>query len=219
MQNLDVSKSIIDHCLLMNDSGLNQGTSGNISVRQGANMLITPSALAYELMKPEDIVLMPINDNFDLSRLKRKPSSEWRFHAAILAARPEVNAIVHTHSPYATSLAMVRKSIPACHYMIAVFGGNDVRCSDYAIVGSPALAETALDALKDRFGCLLANHGMIALGETLEKAMWRAAELETLARQYCIALSVGEPALLNETEMEEMHALMSSYGLQSTSEE
>ncbi|MES1147713.1 MAG: class II aldolase/adducin family protein, partial [Bradyrhizobium guangdongense] len=143
------------------------------------------------------------------------PSTEWRFHLDILRARPDVGSIVHTHSTYATVLAIARKPIPACHYMIAAFGGSDIRCAGYALYGTAELSELALAALEDRNGCLLANHGMIAVGPDLEKAMWNAVELETLARQYYLSLTLGEPHILSDQEIAETAKGFSTYGLQS----
>ena len=208
----DVRQAIIDACRWMNSSGLNQGTSGNISVRYGDEMLITPSGVPYDVMTPEMIAAMPVAENYGTHRGPLKPSSEWQIHLDILRARPEVGAVVHTHSIYATALAMARRSIPACHYMVAAFGGDDVRCSDYARFGTKALSDTTLEALEGRNGCLLANHGMVTVGPTLEKAMWLAVELETLAKQYCLSLQIGGPVLLTKAEIQEALAGFASYG-------
>ena len=207
-------KAIIAQCIWMNSSGLNQGTSGNISVRCGDHMLITPSAIAYEAIKPDMIAALALDGEYGAYEGPLKPSSEWRFHLDIMQARPEVNAIVHTHSTYATTLAMCRKDIPACHYMVAAFGGNNVRCSDYALYGTKALSDTALEALEGRTGCLLANHGMIVLGENLDQAMWRAVELETIAKQYVLSLNIGGPTILSDEQIEETIGSFSNYGLQ-----
>ena len=206
-------QAVIDQCLWMNACGLNQGTSGNISVRYGKRMLITPSAVPYAEMEPEMLASLPLDGDGAWDG-PMKPSTEWRFHLDILIARPEVDAVVHAHPTYCTALAMNRRTIPAAHYMVAAFGGTDVRCSDYATFGTAALSKTALAALEERTACLLANHGMIALGETLEKAMWRAVELETLARQYCHALAIGTPVLLTDAEIAETAKKFGSYGLQ-----
>ncbi len=212
----DIRKSIIAHCLEMNASGLNQGTSGNISVRHGDRMLITPSAIAYADMTPDMIASMPLEGAYGTWEGPKKPSTEWRFHLDILRSRPEVNAVVHTHATFCTILSIARKPIPACHYMIAAFGGNDVRVCDYARYGTQELSENVLSALKDRSACLMANHGMLATGSSLEKAMWAAVELETIARQYYHALLIGGPAILPEQEIEEVRQGFSSYGLQET---
>ena len=211
-------QAIIDKCLWMNASGLNQGTSGNISARFGDRMLITPSATPYEDLRPEMIASMPIvgaeAESYGRWEGSLKPSTEWRFHLDIFAARPDVGAIVHTHSTYATVLAIARKPIPACHYMIAAFGGTDIRVGDYATYGTAALSAHALKALEGRNGCLLANHGMIAVGPGLDKAMWLAVELETLAKQYHLALQIGGAVILSDAEIADAAKGFASYGLQ-----
>jgi len=210
----ELRQQIIDNCLRMNSTGLNQGTSGNISVRHEGNMLVTPSAIPYEDLDVNSIASMPIDGEYGSWEGPFKPSTEWRFHLDIMIARPEVNAVVHTHSTFSTILAIGRKSIPSCHYMIAAFGGNDVRCSEYARYGTKELSEYALTALQDRQCCLLANHGLIAVGSDLRKAMWTAVELETIARQYYHSLLIGGPVLLSDQQIEETAKGFSSYGLQ-----
>lgn len=210
---LQLRTEIIDLCRWMNASGLNQGTSGNISARHANVMLITPSATPYDKLRPEMIAAMPIDGNGEW-RGPLKPSTEWRFHLDIMRTRPEVNGIVHTHSTCATALSITRRPIPACHYMIAAFGGNDVRCAGYARYGTQALSSLVLAALHGRNSCLLANHGAIATGPSLAKAMWLAVELETIARQYHLALQIGGPVLLSDAEIEEVREGFASYGLQ-----
>ncbi|MEM7190482.1 MAG: class II aldolase/adducin family protein [Pseudomonadota bacterium] len=210
MNNLALRKEIIARCRHMNASGLNQGTSGNISARAGQHMLITPSAVPYDDLTPKLIARMPL-DGSDAHDGPLKPSSEWRFHRDILMARPEVGAIVHTHSLHATALSMARKPVPPAHYMVALFGGPDVRCSDYAQFGTQALSDAALTALADRRACLLANHGMITLGRDLTQAMHLAEELETLARQYLLSCAAGGPVLLSDDEIGEALAAFDSY--------
>jgi L-fuculose-phosphate aldolase len=207
-------QAIIDQCRWMNTSGLNQGTSGNISVRHGDTLLITPSATPYEAMDVDMIDAMPIEGEYGAWEGPLKPSTEWRFHLDIMRERPEVGAIVHTHSTYATTLAIGRREIPACHYMVAAFGGNNVRCADYALYGTRELSNHALAALRDRSACLLANHGMIVLGENLDQAMWRAVELETLAKQYLLSLTIGGPAILSDDQIKETLERFATYGLQ-----
>lgn len=206
-------RAIVDQCRWMNASGLNQGTSGNISARFGDRMLITPSATPYEAMEPEMLAAMPLDGERGVWEGPLKPSTEWRFHLDILRARPEAGAVVHTHSTYATALAMARKPIPACHYMVAAFGGTDVRCAGYARFGTAELSALALEALEGRAACLLANHGAIATGPTLDKAMWIAVELETLARQYAISLTIGGPHILDDHQIAETAAAFAGYGL------
>jgi L-fuculose-phosphate aldolase len=205
----DKCQSIIDACLRMNALGINQGTSGNISLRHGKGMLITPTSVPYEAMKPAQIVFMDFDGKV---APKQKPSSEWRFHLDILKARPEVNAVVHAHPPYATTLAIMGREIPAVHYMVAVAGGDTIRCAPYATFGTEELSRHAVKALEERLACLLAHHGMIAVGPSLERAMWLAVEVETLARQYHGCLQIGTPPLLSKAEIEKVRARMKGYG-------
>ena len=208
--------SIIAACRAMNAEGLNQGTSGNISLRRGDTMLITPSATPYDAMRPEMIAAMPLEGEYGSWSGPLKPSTEWRFHLDVLRSRPDVGAVVHAHPPYCTTLAVARRAIPACHYMIAAFGGTDVRCAPYATFGTAELSAHTLAGLEGRTACLLANHGMIACGDTLERAMWRAVELEAIARQYWQALLIGGPVLLSDAEVAEAAAKFGSYGVPST---
>ena len=202
-------QSIIDACLQMNRSGINQGTSGNISLRHEDGMLITPTSTPYESMQPEQIVFMKLDGAFDA---KQRPSSEWRFHRDILGARPGVNAVVHAHPPYATILAIMGLSSPPVHYMIACAGGDTIRCAPYATFGTEELSRHAVIALEDRSACLLAHHGMIAIGPSLSKAMWLAVEVETLARHYHGCLQIGTPPLLSKAEIERVRSRMAGYG-------
>jgi L-fuculose-phosphate aldolase len=211
-------EAIIGKCRRMNACGLNQGTSGNISARYKGQMLITPSATPYEAMEPEMVASMPLEGEYGTWTGPLKPSTEWRFHLDIMRARPDVGGIVHTHSTYATVLAIARKPIPACHYMMAAFGGDDIRCAGYARYGTKELSDLALAALEGRNGCLLANHGMIALGDSLDKAMWLAVELETIARQYYLSLALGQPFILSKEEIAETAAGFATYGLQTPDE-
>lgn len=210
-------QAIIDQCLWMNAQGLNQGSSGNISARYKDQLIITPTAMAYAAMRPEMLAIISLEDNAEWQG-SHQPSSEWRFHYDLMRARPEVGAIVHTHSTYATSLAITRRAIPAVHYMIALFGGNDVRCAEYATYGTQALSNHVLEAMQERKACLLANHGMLVAGETLTKAMWLASELETLAQQYYHALQLGDVVILTDEQMAEVHAKLANYGLGQTTE-
>jgi L-fuculose-phosphate aldolase len=198
----------------MNAIGLNQGTSGNISARHRGIMLITPSAIPYDILEPAMIAAMPIEGEYGIWTGPLKPSVEWRFHLDIMRHRPDVGSIVHTHSTFATVLSITRLDIPACHYMIAAFGGNSVRCAQYARYGTKELSDNALAALRDRHACLLANHGMIAVGATLERAMQRAVELETIARQYFHALQIGGMVLLSDAEIAAVVKGFASYGVQ-----
>jgi L-fuculose-phosphate aldolase len=213
-QERQLRQAMIDKCCWMNASGLNQGTSGNISARIGKRMLITPSATPYEELTEEMIASMPLKGEYGSWEGPLKPSTEWRFHLDIMKSRPEVGAIVHTHATFATVLAIARREIPACHYMIAAFGGNNVRCADYATYGTKELSLNALKALEGRSACLLANHGLIATGPTLAKAMWAAVELETIAKQYYYALTLGSPHILTDAQIEDTQKGFATYGLQ-----
>jgi L-fuculose-phosphate aldolase len=193
----------------LSETGLNRGTSGNVSVRVNGGFLVTPSGMAVEAMTPHDMVQMDLDGRI---HGQGKPSSEWRFHRDILAARPEVGAVIHTHSMFATTLACLRRDIPPFHYMIALAGGSDIRCAPYALFGSQDLSDAAVAALHERKACLLANHGMIALGRDLDEAFAVAHEVETLCEQYWRALQVGEPHLLTATEMAEVMEQFKGYG-------
>ncbi|WP_243214381.1 MULTISPECIES: class II aldolase/adducin family protein [Methylobacterium] len=196
--------------------GLSQGTSGNVSVRAGAGFLVTPSGIPAESLEPADIVAM----DFDGGHAHRlAPSSEWRFHRDILAARPEINAVVHAHPTHCTAFAMCGQEIPAVHYMIAAAGGPTVRCAPYAPYGTEALSAAALAALEGRTACLLANHGMIAVGADLPKALWLAVEVEALCRQYAVALQVGTPIVLADDEIWRTVERFKSYGPRNRSDD
>ncbi len=209
-------QEMIATCLRINATGLNQGTSGNLSVRlSSGGFLITPSSTPYERMIPADMAVMQADGSWSGPR---NPSSEWRFHRDIMAARPDCTAILHTHSPFATALAVHLRGIPAFHYMVCVAGGDDIRCAPYATFGSQQLSDLAIAALLDRNACLLGHHGQIALGATLEKAFALATEVETLAKMYIHALALGEPAVLSADEMARVLGQMRrmSYGQAAT---
>ena len=203
-------KEIVYTCLKMNQMGINQGTSGNVSVRWKEGMLISPSGLPYEETLPEDIIYIEFAHN--RAEGPHKPSSEWGFHRHILVKREDINAVVHTHSPYATAMAIHRIDIPAHHYMIAAAGGSKIQCAEYATFGTLELAQNALKALGSRFGCLLAHHGVIAIGIDLAKTLWLANEIEILAKQYFIASQYGKPAILPDEEMDRVIEGFKSYG-------
>lgn len=194
----DLRHAIVATAREMNGLGINRGKSGNVSARVDDGFLVTPSALPYDETHAEDIVKVDCDGK---ATGRRRPSSEWRFHHDIYAARPEVNAIVHTHSPFATTLACLDRGIPAFHYMIAMAGGDDIRCAPYATFGTQELSDHAVKALGGRKACLLAHHGQIATGETLKTALALAVEVETLAEMYWRALQIGEPRILDEREM------------------
>lgn len=180
--------------------GLGTGTAGNLSLRAERGILVTPSALPFEDLTPDMLPLLPFGAAYGAHEGRYRPSSEWRFHWDIYAARPEVGAIVHHHAPYTTALAIARRELPACHYMIARFGGAPLRCAPYALFGTTELSAHAVAALEGRTACLLANHGGIALGRTIEEALAGARELETLAQHYLLALPAG-PVLLSEAQV------------------
>ncbi len=208
---LALRREVIATALKMNALGINQGKSGNVSTRIDGGFLITPTGVPYEETKPEQIVAMHMDGHFDGDTL---PSSEWRFHRDIYAARSEVGAIVHTHSTYATTIACLGQDIPPFHYMIAIAGGRDIRCAPYATFGTQALSDHALTALAGRQACLLAQHGMIAVGAGLPKALALAVEVESLARMYWQARQIGLPPLLSDTEMMTVLEKFKTYGQQ-----
>ncbi len=189
--------------------GLNKGTSGNASVRCEGGFLVTPSGMKIEDMSSTSMVKMSWDGSFDANK---KPSSEWRFHRDIMQNKPEINAIIHTHSMFATTLACLHKDIPPFHYMIAIAGGDTIRCADYALFGSQALSDHALAALIERKACLLANHGMIVLGRDLDDALAVTLEVENLCEQYWRTLQVGAPHLLTEAEMHAVFQQFKGYG-------
>ena len=202
-------EALLNSALALQALGLNQGTSGNASVRQGNRFLITPSGMPIDEMNANSMVEMNMHGE---AISTGKPSSEWRFHRDIYQARPEVGAVIHTHSTFATTLACLRKDIPPFHYMIAVAGGDTIRCAGYALFGTQALSDLAIKALKERHACLLANHGMITVGKTLQQALDIAKEVETLCEQYWRALQIGEPHILSGQEMQDVFEQFKGYG-------
>ncbi len=196
-------EALVSSARSMNGLGINHGVSGNLSARAGDGFLVTPSALPYGRMGPDDLVLVGPDGTV---RGAGRPSSEWRIHRDIYGARPEAGAVVHAHAPYATTLACLRMEIPGFHYMVAAAGGDDIRCAPYATYGSQELSDHALAALEGRRACLLANHGMIAFGADIEAALLLAVEVEALSRQYWQALQVGRPKLLTRSQMSEVLA-------------
>lgn len=200
---------IIRVCREMNALRINQGMSGNVGLRVPGGLLISPSGRPYDGLRPEDIVFM--HEDGRVPEGQRKPSSEWRMHRDVLVARPQAMAVVHVHAPSATAISCLRRSIPAFHYMVAVAGGDSIRCADYATFGTEALAQNALKALEERTACLLANHGMLALGSTASEALALAVEVEALADQYRRALQIGEPVLLPPEEMQRVLAAFADY--------
>jgi L-fuculose-phosphate aldolase len=189
--------------------GLNKGASGNVSVRLREGFLITPSGLANDTLQPDQMVVV---DMAGQSSGSLKPSSEWRIHRDIYRARPEVEGIVHAHSLHAVSLSCLRRDIPAFHYMVAAAGGKDIRCAAYATFGTQALSDAVLAALQDRRACLMANHGLVAVGAGLDAALALAVEVEELCAQYWRATLMGEPVLLDDAEMDEVLERFRHYG-------
>lgn len=201
---------LIATAVTMSARGLSPGRSGNVSARFQSGMLITPTGMAYGDLKPKDIVF--VDGDGGVMGGQRKPSSEWHFHLAAYAARPDKHALVHTHSMHATVLACSHKGIPAFHYMVAVAGGHDIPCVPYATFGTDALAHHVAEGLKLRDACLMANHGQVAIGDTLEAALELAFEVETLAEQYFKVLLLGPAHILPDSEMELMLEKFRSYG-------
>jgi L-fuculose-phosphate aldolase len=220
----ELRREIIKQYCWLKERGLIEGTSGNVSVRlekrraqrvrrgnaseaessastDASEILITPSSVECDSMRPKMIAKMTLDGAWSGPK---QPSSEWRFHVDIMKARPEVNAIVHTHSPYATALSIVGSEIAACHYLIALFGGSNIRCAPYARFGTQELSDYAIVALKDRWGCLLSNHGAIALGKDLLQAIQNAVQLETLAQLFFLSKSIGNINLLSDSQIEEV---------------
>lgn len=209
MKHETIRREMIATCIFMNERGINQGTSGNISVRIDEGFLITPSGVPYDEMKPEDIVTMKLDASH---KGPRKPSTEWRFHRDIMEKKPEVGAVIHLHSMFCTSLSMLRREIPAVHYMIAAAGGPTVPCVPYVTWGTQQLADYIVEALQNRHACLLSNHGMVCVGPNLKKAAWLAVEIETLAAQYWRALQAGVPYVLPDEEIANVMERFKSYG-------
>jgi L-fuculose-phosphate aldolase len=212
----DLRTLVIAACRELTRRGLTHGTSGNVSARYDARrFFVSPSGMDYEVLQADDVPLMDLDGRWFG---RRRPSSEWRFHRDIFNSRHDVGAIVHTHSPQATALACTGRGIPAFHYMVAVAGGRDIRCAPYYAFGTQELSEAALAALKDRKACLLANHGVIATGADLPSAISLAGEVENLALQYCVALSMGEVRILDDAEMCRVVEKFRTYGQQNAAD-
>lgn len=204
----------------MNASGINRGSAGNVSVRCAGGFIITPTGMAYDACTAQDMVKVEADGTLSAAAATpRKPSSEWRFHRDIYAARPEAGAVVHAHSPFATALACQQQGVPAFHYMVARFGGDDVRCAAYATFGSQELSAAILSALDSRCACLMAHHGMVVLGRDADHALALALELETLCEQYWRVLQLGAPKLLSSAEMARVLAKFATYGQQGDSQD
>ena len=208
MKNLDQRNKVIEFSLKLNSTNLSPLRSGNISLRVKENnedgYLITPSGKKYETLKPEDIIFMGLNDEAEKNDSDKKPSSEWRFHRDIYLSKTDAQAIVHAHSPHATAVSSHGKSIPPFHYMIALAGGEDIKCAEYATFGTKELSENVIKALTDRSACLMSNHGQVAFGKNLDEAFELAQEIENICHQYTIALKLGKPKILSFEEMKKV---------------
>lgn len=204
-------RAVIDTALAMSRSGLSPGRSGNVSCRWKTGMLITPTGMAYEDIRPRDIVFVTGKGTLT-DKKSRRPSSEWRFHLAAYRARPDMRAVVHTHSLYATVLACAHRPIPAFHYMVAIGGGDDIPLVPYDTFGTQELADYVAGGLAQRNACLMANHGQIAVGATLPAALELAHEIEVLAEQYSKVLALGEPHILPPDEMARVLERFKTYG-------
>ena len=208
MKNLDQRNQIIKYSLKLNSTNLSPLRSGNISLRAKKDdedgYLITPSGKKYETLRPEDIVFMGLNEEAENNKSTHIPSSEWRFHRDIYLDRRDAQAIVHAHSPHATAVSTHGKSIPPFHYMIALVGGEDIKCAEYATFGTKELSSNVIKALKNRSACLMSNHGQVAFGKNLEEAFELAQEVENICHQYTIALKLGNPKILSFEEMKKV---------------
>ena len=203
-------QSLVDGCRWMNDTGFNHGTSGNLSIRIASGLLVTPSGVPYEDLLAEDIVSMDMDGRYE-HRLSA--SSEWAIHRDLYRVKPEAMAVVHAHPTYCTALAIHGRAIPAVHYMIAFSGGPNIPCCRYESYGTPELSAAVLDAMVDRNVCLMKHHGMVAVGPDLRRALWWASEVENLARQYHLALQLGEPPVLPDDEVARIALRFKSYGM------
>jgi L-fuculose-phosphate aldolase len=208
MSESEARAEVVEVARAMNRLGLSRGTSGNVSARVEGGLVITPSAVPYEAMEPSSLVALDLDGRV---REGGTPSTEWRFHAAVYRTRPEVGGVFHAHPPFCTTLACLGREIPAFHYMVAVAGGSTIRCAPYATFGTAALAEGVLAALEGRRACLLANHGMLAVGASPRAALELAVEVESLAEVYWRALQAGEPAILSDAEMAEVMERFEAY--------
>lgn len=211
MSDLALQAQVLATARAMNASGINRGAAGNVSARCKDGFIITPTGMAYADCEAEDMVFVGLDGSV---QGRRKPSSEWRFHRDIYVARPEAGAVVHTHSSFATSLACMETGIGPFHYMIARFGGRDVRCAAYATFGTQALSDALVAALEGRNACLMAHHGMVVFGANLDKALDLAVELETLSEQYWRVLQLGGPKLIPDEEMDLVLEKFKTYGQQ-----
>ena len=203
------AEEVIKYAKMLNTENLSALRSGNISVRHNDGFLITPSGVKYSSLKIDDIVFVSLNGQFD--EKKQKPSSEWKFHRDIYKNKREANAIVHSHSTNATAVSAHGKSIPAFHYMVALAGGNDIKCADYATFGTEELSNNIIRALENRKACLMSNHGQVAFEKSLDKAFELAQEIENICHQYINALKIGVPKILSNNEMNKILGQIKNY--------
>jgi L-fuculose-phosphate aldolase len=194
----------------MSQLGLTPGTSGNVSVRTTKGFFVTPSGMPYDELGPDDVVAVDADGTIRPGQ--RAPSTEWRLHRDILAARSDMQAIVHTHSLFCTTLSCLRRALPAIHYTVVLANSDEIPCADYATFGSPELAASVVRSLGTGHACLMANHGMVALGDTLPRALRLAAEIETLAAQYWHAAQLGQPYVLDAEELGRVRRRFAEYG-------
>lgn len=204
-------QAVVDYCKLMMARGLTKGTGGNISIfdRDSGYMIISPSGIDYDVLTAEDVSIVDLKGN--LVAGEKKPSSEFPMHAIFYARRDDINAIVHTHSPFATTIASLRWDLPAVSYLVA-FAGKNVRCASYATFGTQELAEHAFEGMKDRKAVLLANHGLLAGATNIATAFAVAEEIEFCCEVYTRTKAIGEPVILEDAEMDVMAEKFKSYG-------
>ena len=218
MENIKSREEIIIFAQKLNSTNLSPLRSGNVSVKANENNVdgfyITPSGKKYSDLKPEDIVFLSLNEKKDFLKWfnsGKKPSSEWRFHQDIYLNKQDARAIVHAHSPHATAVSVHGKAIPAFHYMVALAGGNDIKCAEYATFGTNELSKNIIKSLEKRKACLMSNHGQVAFGSNLKQAFELAEEVENICHQYIIALKLGEPKILSSAEMQKILDKVKNY--------
>ena len=214
----ELKNEVIKFAQKLNSTNLSPLRSGNVSIRAKKDdvdgFLLTPSGIKYETLKNDDIVFLSLREEYNNLKMfnsSLNPSSEWRFHQDIYRKKPEAKAIVHAHSPHATAVSAHGKSIPAFHYMIALAGGEDIKCSEYATFGTKELSQNIIKALEKRKACLMSNHGQVAFGQNLKQAFELAEEVENICHQYINTIKLGEPKILSFTEMQKILEKIKSY--------
>jgi len=218
MTEADIRKQVVDAYQELDRDGMNKGSSGNVSVRSGDHMLITPSGIPAMQMHPDQVAKLKIDDDSGAFEGDFKPSTEWRFHRDILRSRPQSHAVVHTHAPFCTILSILRKPIPAVHYMMACFDTTEVQVADYETYGTAELSEAVIKAMGSANSCLMANHGMVVAGDRMIRAMWLAGQLELIASQYYHSLLIGQPHVLSDAQIADTVKSFASYGPQEAPE-